>query len=118
MPLTPPPTTRAVWSTPTVMYSRGWSSRALATAIFTRSWHFAVACSGSSWWTQVHWLRILAISKRYLLRPAVRSISWKMGWWVEGLQAATTTRFRLCSLIISTIWAWASWEQLKRLSWA
>ena len=61
---------------------------------------------------------MLAISNRYLLRPAVRSISWKMGWWVEGLQAATTTRFSSYSRIFSTIWAWASWEQVKRLSWA
>ena len=58
-----------------MMYSRGWSRRALATPMRIRSLHFSVAFSGSLWWTQVHWLRMLAISKRYLLRPAVRSMS-------------------------------------------
>src|SRR4030042_1636922 len=42
-------------------------------------------------------------------------VSWKVGSWVRGVQEATTTRFRLCSLMRSLIIPWASWEQAKRL---
>jgi len=36
---------------------------------------------------------MLAISKRYLFRPAFIRVSWKSASWVMGVHAATTTRF-------------------------
>ncbi len=51
--------------------------------------------------TQESWLRMLAISKRYLFKPASIKVSRNRGSWVMGVQAATTTRLRLCSSMIS-----------------
>ena len=69
----------------------------------TRSLALSVAFSGSLAWTQRAWSRMLAISKRNGLRPASRSVSWKIGSCVRGVQLATTTRFRSCSSILSLI---------------
>ncbi len=69
MPATPPPITRARGFTGTTLSSRGRSREARATAARTRSMALIVARSGLSEWTQESWLRMLAISKRYLLRP-------------------------------------------------
>jgi len=73
----------------------------LATAIRTRSFAFLVAFLGICMWTQEHWSRMLAISKRYGLRPASRQVSMKSGSWVRGVQEATMTRLSLCSFIFS-----------------
>ena len=63
----------------------------------------SVAFSGSLWCTQLAWSRMLAISNRNGLSPASRSVSWKMGSWVRGVQLATTTRLSWCSSIFSLI---------------
>ncbi len=80
----------------------------------TRSFDFSVASSASLACTHEPWLRIFAISKRYLFRPHSRKVSIKIASCVLGVQAATTTRLRFCSLMISFIWSWESWEQVKR----
>ncbi len=41
----------------------------------TRSLAFLVASSGLFLWTQESWLRMFAISKRYLFKPALVSVS-------------------------------------------
>ena len=64
MPDSPPPMTRADFSILTVCRWSGSSSRALASAIRTRSLDFCVAFSGSCMCTQEHWSRMLAISNR------------------------------------------------------
>ena len=84
----------------------------------TRSLAFCVASSGLLRCTQESWLRMLAISNRYLFRPALISVSWKSGSWVLGVQAATTTRLRFFCLTIWLIVSWVSWEQEYRLSLA
>src|SRR3989339_2256749 len=89
---------------------------ALATAMRTRSLALAVANSGSLEWTQEHWFRILAISMRYLLRPASFRVSWNRGSWVLGVQAATTIRFRPFFSITCFILSWVSWEQVNIFS--
>ena len=66
--------------------------------------------------TQESWLRILAISNRYLFKPASINVSRNRGSWVMGVQAATTTRLRLCSSMIRVMLTWVSWEQVNRLS--
>ena len=94
----------------------GSSRLTLETAIRTRSLAFSVADSLSTLCTHEHWLRMLAISKRYLLMPALSTVSWKSTSWVRGVQAATTIRFNLCSLMTWVIFSCVSWEQLKRFS--
>ena len=47
----------------------------LKTAMRTRSLAFLVARSGLLLWTQEFWLRILAISNRYLFKPALVRVS-------------------------------------------
>ncbi len=61
-------------------------------------------------------MRMLAISKRYLFSPPLSRVSWKRSSWVRGEQAATTTRFKFLSRMISAIRIWVSWEQVKRFS--
>ena len=89
---------------------------ALATAMRTRSLAFSVALPGAFMCTQVSWSRMLAISNRYLFRPASRMVSWNRGSWVRGEHDATTTRLICFSLITSLMWVWLSWEQVNRLS--
>ena len=64
MPDSPPPMTKADFSTLTVCRCSGCNSRDLASAILTRSLDFWVAFSGSCMCTQEHWSRMLAISNR------------------------------------------------------
>ena len=82
----------------------------------TRSLALSVALSCSFMCTQESWLRMLAISNRYLFRPASIKVSRNRGSWVMGVQAATTTRLRLCSSMIRVMLTWVSWEQVNRLS--
>ena len=83
-----------------------------ATSVFA----FSVAPFWSFMWTQEHWSRMLAISKRYLLRPASRMVERKRNSCVLGEQEATITLFRLYSLITCFIFSCVSWEQVKRFS--
>ncbi len=59
---------------------------------------------------------MLAISKRYWFRPQASQGFHEQRLVGLGLQEATTTRLSLCSLIISLIFSWVSWEQVKRFS--
>ena len=115
-PAGPPPITRALGVTDTAVSSNGarWVTR--ATAMRTRSLALLVASSGCPACTQEFWLRMLAISNRYLFRPTEFMVSMKMGSWVLGLQEATTTRFRLCSAMRAFICSCTSWEQTNRPS--
>ena len=70
------------------------------TAARTRSSAFSVAAAPSSC-TQLHCSRMLAISTRYGLRPAVSAARRNVGSCMRGLQAATTTR--------SSPWSPMSW---------
>ena len=74
-----------------------WQAR--ATDIRTISLAFWVASSFSLEWTQEQCSRIFAISKKYWLIPASRSVSRNSGSCVLGVQAATTTRLSPFSLI-------------------
>ena len=94
-----------------VFSCKGWSVATLATAMRTRSFDLSVASSASWAWTQEPWLRIFAISNKYGFNPASRMLSWKSGWWVSGVQLATTTRLRLCSMMVSVMCLILSWEQ-------
>src|ERR1019366_10541784 len=49
------------------------------------------------------------------LSPASRRVFRNRGSWVRGVQEATTTRFRWCSLILSLIASWVSLEHVERL---
>ena len=115
-PATPPPMTTARWLMVRGFSSSGLSSEARATAMRTRSLALSVAFSGSFMCTQESWLRMLAISKRYLLSPASIMVSRNSGSWVMGVQAATTTRLSCCSLMTLVMFTWVSWEQVKRFS--
>ena len=115
-PAMPPPMTKARWLMLRGFSIRGLSREARATAMRTRSLALSVALSCSFMCTQEYWLRILAISKRYLFRPASIRVSRNRGSWVMGVQAATTTRLRLCSSMTFDILTWVSWEQVKRFS--
>ena len=99
IPASPPPTTTAVWVTPSLDLVNGSRNRDLAMAMRVRSLAFSVAFSGSCMWIQEHWSRMLAISKRNGFSPASLMVLWNRASWVLGVQEATTTRFRLCSLI-------------------
>ncbi len=97
MPAMPPPITTAACVSGTSILKSGSSMRARATLMRTRSRALPVALAGSSLCTQLAWSRMLAISKRNGLSPASRSVSWKMGSCVRGVQLATTTRLSWCS---------------------
>jgi hypothetical protein len=95
-----------------VRFSNGSSSLDFATAMRMRSFAFFVAASASCMWIHEHWSRMLAISNRYGLSPASLIVFWNSGSCVLGVQLATTTRLRLCSLIISLIFSCVSCEQV------
>ena len=93
-------------------FSSGWRRLALATAILTRSSAFFVAASFSCMWTQLHWSRMFAISKRYSLSPASLRVALNSGSWVRGVHEATTTRLSLCSMMVFLILSCVSWLQV------
>ena len=91
---------------------------ALSTDIFTMSFAFWRAPSLSSLCTQESMFLMLAMSRRYGLSPARLSAPWKVGEWVFGEQAATTTRLiclsRMTALMSLSVlaaqeyvWSWA-----------
>ena len=84
----------------------------------TRSLALAVASSGCLACTQQAWSRMFAISNRNGLRPASRSVSWKMGSCVRGVQLATTTRLRFSFSIVSLMSARLSDEHVYMVSLA
>ncbi len=88
---------------------------ALAIAIFVNNFAFSVAFSGSSLCTQLHWFRMFAISKRYLLSPASSMVSWNKGAWVLGEHAETTSLLSLCSSMAFLMTACASSEHANKL---
>ena len=108
IPATPPPMTRALLLIGITFPCSGVRVAARATAARTRSLAFLVANSGLLACTHESWLRILAISNRYLFNPQASSVSINMGAWVLGLQEATTTRFSFSSPITSLIFSWVS----------
>ncbi len=116
IPAIPPPMTSASLLTPMVTVCRGSSRRALATARFTISLALAVAASLSFMCTQEQCSRMLPISNRKGFRPAEAQVARNRGSCVRGVQDATTTRFSLCSRIISLILSWVSDEQEYRFS--
>ena len=103
MPPTPPPTTIAVFSTGTLFGMRSSSRDAFATAILTASFAFSVASSGWCMCTHEFWSRMFAISNRKGFRPPAAVALRNVGSCRRGVQAATTTPVRFCSLMASAI---------------
>ena len=87
----------------------------MAIPILIRSLAFSVAFSGSRICTQEHCSLMLTNSKRYLFKPASSQAALKSGSWVVGVQEATTTRFKLYSVIAFFIVETPSSEQVNRL---
>src|SRR5665647_2870045 len=99
MPAIPAPITHDTGKMSIEVYCRGSRSEALMTLMRTRSLALAVAASHSCMWTQEHWSRMLANSNRYLLSPASSHAARNKGSCVRGVQDATTTLLRSCSLM-------------------
>ena len=112
MPAMPPPITSAAPFTGTVSSISGMSPMVRPTVMRTRSLAFSVALSGSAECTHEHWSRIFAISSRYGLRPASRSVSRKIASCVRGVHDATITRLSRCLMIFSLIWSCVSSAQV------
>src|SRR5512143_1323820 len=106
IPAIQPPTTNAARCTGRSISCNGAKWQARATDIRVISLAFSVAFSVSLEWTQEQCSLILAMSKKYWLIPASRSVSRNNGSRVLGEQAATTTRLSPFSRIVSDIdWA-------------
>ena len=90
--------------------------KALATAMRTMSLAFSVARSGLSACTQESWFRMLAISTRYLFRPALMSVSWKSGFVRSGGAGGDDNPVQALFRMTSVILSWVSWEQVNRFS--
>ena len=112
MPATPPPMIRTDRVTGTLVSSCSSSRRTFATAIRTRSLALSVPCFFSYRWIHEQCSRMLAISKRYLLRPPRSTVARKVGSCSRGEQEATTIRLRSCSAIMSSIVSWPGSEQV------
>ena len=82
----------------------------------TMSFAFLVASSCSLEWTHEQCSRMFAMSKKYWLMPASRSVSRNSGSCVLGVHAATTTRFSPLSRMVSDIALAVLVAQANRLS--
>ena len=101
MPAAPPPITRQSVLTGRRISSPSSSRMDLATPILTRSLALAVALARSVLCTHETCSRMLTNSSWYGFMPASATVFLKSGSCVRGVQQATTTRFRSCSLTSS-----------------
>ena len=115
MPATPPPITRACLLTGITFSLRGLKFAGPGYGHAHQLFGFwPWPPPGSSECTQESWLRILAISNRYLFRPQASRVLHEHRLMGLGAAGGHHHPVQRCSLIISLIFSWVSWEQVNR----